>query len=73
MITPVVMAGGSGNATARDVMLPDARNSFSKADEKLVAVVGLDVVVVVSTKNAALVGQTDRVQKAKVIAFLLRQ
>lgn len=58
----------SGNATAGDVMLLDTTNSFVRADEKLVALVGLNDVVVVSTKDATLVASKDRVQDAKAIA-----
>ncbi len=63
----------SGNATAGDVMLLDTKNSFVRTDEKLVALVGLDDVVVVSTKDATLVAHKDRVQDAKVIASHLKE
>ena len=62
----------SGNAATGDIMLLDTKNSFIKADEKLVAVVGLEDVVVVSTKDATLVAHKDRVQDAKVIASQLK-
>ena len=58
----------AGNATAGDVMLLDITNSFVRADEKLVALVGLNDVVVVSTKDATLVARKDRVQDVKLIA-----
>jgi mannose-1-phosphate guanylyltransferase len=63
----------SGNATLGDVMLLDTTNSFVRADEKLVALVGLDDVVVVSTKDATLVAHKDRVQDAKAIASQLKE
>jgi mannose-1-phosphate guanylyltransferase len=56
------------NATSGDVLLHETTNSFVRADDKLVAVVGLDDVVVVSTKDATLVAHKERVQDAKVIA-----
>ena len=59
---------GSENATSGDVLLHGTTNSFVWADDKLVAVVGLDDVVVVSTKDATLVAHKERVQDAKVIA-----
>ena len=62
----------SGNATVGDVMLLDTKNSLVRADERLVAVVGLDDVVVVATKDATLVAQKDRVQEAKSIASTLK-
>ena len=62
----------SGNAIAGDVMLIDTKNSFIRTDEKLVASVGLEDVVIVSTKDATLVAHKDRVQDAKVIASQLK-
>ena len=62
----------AGNATAGDVILLDTTNSFIRTDETLVALVGLDDVVVVSTKDATLVARKDRVQDAKVIASQLK-
>ena len=56
------------NATSGGVLLHETTNSFVRADDKLVAVVGLDDVVVVSTKDATLVAHKERVQDAKVIA-----
>lgn len=62
----------SGNATEGDVKLLDTTNSLVRSDEKLVALVGLDDVVVISTKDATLVASKDRVQDAKVIASQLK-
>ena len=62
----------SGNATAGDVMLIDTKNSLIRADETLVALVGLDDVVVVSTKDATLVAHKEKVQEAKVIVSQLK-
>lgn len=62
-----------GNAISGDVMLLDTKNSFVRADGKLVALVGLDEVVVVSTKDATLVSHKDRVQDAKMIAAQLKK
>ena len=58
----------SENVTSGDVLLYGTTNSFVRADDKLVAVVGLDDVVVVSTKDATLVAHKEGVQDAKVIA-----
>lgn len=63
----------SGNAIAGDVMLMDTRNSYIRSDEKLVALVGLDDVIVVSTKDVTLVAHKDRAQETKVIASKLRE
>ena len=62
----------SGNATYGDVLLHATANSYVRADDKLVAVVGLEDVVVVATKDATLVAHKDHVQDAKVIASKIR-
>ena len=62
----------AGNSISGDVMLLDAANSFVRADERLVALIGLEDVVVVSTKDATLVAHRDRVQDSKIIASKLR-
>ena len=64
---------GAENATSGDVLLHGTTNSFVRADDKLVAVVGLDDVVVVSTKDATLVAHKNHVQNAKVIASKLKE
>ena len=64
----------SGNATFGDVMLLETKNSFVRAEEKLVALVGLDDVVVVSTKDATLIARKDRVQDVKtIVAELIKE
>lgn len=62
-----------GNVTLGDVLLNGTANSLVRADDKLVAVVGLDDVVVVSTKDATLVANKERVQEAKAIASTLQK
>ena len=62
----------SGNAIAGDVMLIDTTNSYIRTDEKLVALVGVDNIVVVSTKDATLIAHKERVQEAKSIVSRLK-
>ena len=62
----------SGNAIKGDSLLVDVKNSLVRADDKLVAVLGLDDVVVVSTKDATLVAHRDRAEEAKFIASHLK-
>ena len=59
---------GAGNATSGDVKLYDTANCLVRADDKLVALLGVEDVVVVSTKDVTLVAHKDRVQDAKMIA-----
>ncbi|MDC0507994.1 mannose-1-phosphate guanylyltransferase/mannose-6-phosphate isomerase, partial [Luminiphilus sp.] len=63
----------SGNATLGDVLLSGTTNSFVRTEDKLVAAVGLDEIIVVSTKDATLVAHKDSVQDAKVVASILRE
>ena len=62
----------AGNVTSGDVILRGAKNSFVRADDKLVALVGLDDVVVVSTKDAILVAHRDNIQDVKLITAELK-
>jgi len=63
----------NGNAVLGDVILHDAKNSYIRSDNKLVAAVGVNNLVVVSTKDALLVAHKERVQDAKRIAEKLRE
>ena len=63
----------AGNLISGDVFLHDATNSYIRAEDKLVAAVGIDDLVVVSTKDALLVAHKDCVQDAKRVANKLRE
>ncbi len=63
----------NGNAVSGDVILHDAKNSYIRADDKLVAAVGTEDLVIVSTKDALLVAHKERVQDAKLVANKLRE
>lgn len=61
-----------GNAYKGDVISVDTTNSYVNAQEKLVAVVGLDDVVVVETKDAILVSKKSQVQEVKQVVNQLK-
>ena len=61
-----------GNSTHGDVILHNTRNSYVKSDNKLVAVIGIDDLVVVSTKDALMVAHRDSVQDVKMITESLK-
>ena len=63
---------GAGNAVFGDVLLLDAKDSFVRTEDKLVALIGINDLVVISTKDATLIAQKDRVQQAKMIASELK-
>lgn len=61
-----------GNSTHGDVILHNTRNSYVRSDNKLVAVIGVDDLVVVSTKDALMVAHKDSVQDVKMITESLK-
>ncbi len=54
---------GDGNATGRDSLCLDARNNFVDARDKLVALLGVDNLIVVDTPDALLVASRERAQQ----------
>ena len=60
-----------GNATHGDVIAVDSRNSYAYA-RRLVALVGVDDLVVVETDDAVLVARKDRVQQVKEVVARLK-
>ena len=61
-----------GNTTHGDVMLHNSSNSYIRTDGKLVAAIGVDDLVIVSTKDALMVAHKNSVQAAKIIAQQLK-
>ena len=61
-----------GNAHHGDVIAVDSRNSYAYA-QRLVALVGLDDIVVVETDDAVLVARKDKVQEVKQVVARLKQ
>jgi len=61
-----------GNAHHGDVLAQDCRNTLAWADGRLVALLGLEDVVVVDTADAVLVAHKDRVQDVKSLVTALK-
>jgi mannose-1-phosphate guanylyltransferase len=61
-----------GNSAHGDVILHNTYNSYVKTDRKLVAVIGVNDLVIVSTKDALMVAHKDSVQDVKIITELLK-
>lgn len=61
-----------GNAFAGDVMQTGSRNTIVSANHRLVAVVGVDDLVVVETSDAILVARRSEVQNVKRIVEMLK-
>lgn len=62
---------GDGNAYHGDVIAVDTRNSYAYA-RRLVALVGVDDLVVVETDDAVLVARKDKVQQVKDVVARLK-
>ena len=62
----------NGNAVTGDAILQDTHNSLIHSNERLVATVGLDNIVIIDTKDAVMVAHKDRVQDVKAIVAELK-
>jgi mannose-1-phosphate guanylyltransferase / mannose-6-phosphate isomerase len=62
-----------GNAISGDVLTVDTRNSFIYAQNKLVAAIGVNDLVVVETDDAVMIAPKDRVQEVKEIVTQLKE
>ena len=62
----------NGNATSGDVIIHKSSNSYLKTDDKLIVGIGIDNLVVVSTKDALLVSHKNSVQNVKKIVDQLK-
>ncbi len=56
-----------GNVTHGDIIVRDVKNSYIRAEQRLVAVIGIDNVIIVETDDAVLVTDKDRDQDVKAI------
>ena len=54
-----------GNVKVGDVLAQDSRNSYLRSDNRLLATVGLDDIMVVDTHDVVLVAHKSQVQKVK--------
>ncbi|EDM69068.1 mannose-1-phosphate guanylyltransferase [Moritella sp. PE36] len=63
----------NNNVTKGDVISIDSSNGYFYSENKLIATVGIDNIVVVETKDAILVANKDRVQDVKKIVNHLKQ
>ncbi|QWF69567.1 mannose-1-phosphate guanylyltransferase/mannose-6-phosphate isomerase [Methylomonas paludis] len=62
----------AGNAIKGDVLTVDSTNSFIHSSGRLVAVVGIDSLIIVDTDDAIMVVAKDRVQDVKAIVDQLK-
>tara|TARA_B100000787_G_scaffold169802_1_gene162308 strand:+ start:1252 stop:2643 length:1392 start_codon:yes stop_codon:yes gene_type:complete len=62
----------NGNVSHGDILLHNTKNSFIRTDSKLVAAVGVDDLVIISTKDAVMVAHKNSVQDTKIIVQKLQ-
>lgn len=62
-----------GNAIVGDVILQDCCNSYVRSEDKLVAAIGVDDLVIVVTKDAVLVAHKDNAQNVKTLVQELKK
>ena len=63
---------GHGNLLSGDVLVHDVRDSLIRAEDRLVAAVGVDDLIVVATADAVLVTRRDRAQGVKDVVEILK-
>jgi mannose-1-phosphate guanylyltransferase len=61
-----------GNAIKGDAILQDTYNCLVHSNERLVATVGLEDIVIVDTKDAVMVAHKDKIQDVKAIVAQLK-
>ncbi|MDQ7969241.1 MAG: mannose-1-phosphate guanylyltransferase/mannose-6-phosphate isomerase [Oxalicibacterium faecigallinarum] len=71
-LSAVQQADDEGNVLRGDVYTDSVKNSLVRADTRLVAVIGLDNIVVVETKDAVLISAKDQVQRVKNVVEHLK-
>ena len=73
-ISALYETDGAGNQVQGQAVLVDSRNTFVQSDQRLVAAVGVDDLVIVDTGDAVLVASRGRAQEVKsVVEELTRQ
>ncbi|MCL6414825.1 mannose-1-phosphate guanylyltransferase/mannose-6-phosphate isomerase [Aestuariirhabdus sp. Z084] len=65
-------ADDQGNGGVGDRLLVDCNNSYVHADNRLVAAVGLDNIIVVETDDAVLIADRAKAQQVKDVVSLLK-
>jgi len=61
-----------GNVAMGDVMLLDAKNSYVRSENRLVAAIGIEDMIVISTDDVVLVLPRDRAQDVRALVDKLR-
>ena len=71
-LSDICKKDSSGNVAYGDTILHKTKNSYIRSEDKLVTTLGVNNLIVVSTKDAVLVASKDSVQDVKIIAQKLK-
>lgn len=62
----------AGNSLSQDIILIDTRNTYIQSENRMVATIGLNNVVIVDTPDALLIADSRRTQEVKTIVSRLK-
>ena len=68
----LVDADSDNNRVIGDAVIVDSRNTFVKSEDRLVAAVGVDNLIIIETADAVLVADANRAQDVKKVATQLK-
>ena len=71
-MSELLIPDASGNRLVGDVVLLETTNTYVHGDARVIAVVGVDSLVVIDTPDALLVGKGDKVQLVKEVVDNLK-
>ncbi|HXH02009.1 MAG TPA: mannose-1-phosphate guanylyltransferase/mannose-6-phosphate isomerase [Candidatus Competibacteraceae bacterium] len=71
-VSQLVQADDDNNRVMGDVILVDSRNTFIQSEDRLVAAVGVDNLMIVDTPDALLVAHPDKAQDVKKVVARLK-
>jgi mannose-1-phosphate guanylyltransferase / mannose-6-phosphate isomerase len=72
-VSRLVDADAAGNRASGDTVIIDSRNNFVHAEDRVVATLGVENLMVVDTPDALLVAAKDRAQDVKKVVEALKQ
>ena len=71
-VSHLVEADSDNNRVIGDAVVIDSRNTFVKSEDRLVAAVGVDNLIIIETADAVLVADANRAQDVKKVATQLK-
>jgi mannose-1-phosphate guanylyltransferase len=71
-VSQLVAADSNNNRVIGDAVVVDSRNTFVKSEDRLVAAVGVDNLIIIETADAVLVADANRAQDVKKVATQLK-